>query len=230
MKFNLQGIDTDLEIELKRSKEFFDWHNEGKPEELKTLIEFTSDSDSCPVGSVEFVEGALGFSPNPLTIPDTTPNEYLGRKRWVFEGNQVPKNIKQEKVFVKSILKIKSLENGWYKPGDMLDSLSTYECFERFRAPILGEYRVFLGRQGQVLDIRNYIGFETWPNVERIKEIASFLFSHYNRPFSFDVVVLESGETYLLELHDYWSLGLYGFSDLQKLPFLIWDWYKTIKR
>lgn len=223
MKFNLQGGNTDLEIELKRSKEYYDWSNEGKPDSLKTEIIFCKDPDACPVGTVEWVEQELGYEPAPLNLEDLDFN-IVGREYGYFEGNQVPK-IDLPRVYVKSRTKVKHQENGWHKPGELLMP-GSYTWFEEFKSPIVGEYRVFLDRNGEILDIKNYIGYKYWPSIERVKVIAKNLYKKYNRAFSFDVVVLRNGLTYLLEIHDYWALGLYGFSNVQKLPFLLWDWFK----
>lgn len=225
MKFCLQGINTDLEIELKRSKEYYDWSNEGKPDTLQTKIVFCNDSDACPVGTVEWTEQFLGLCPSPLNITEDLDFAILGREYGLFEGNQVPTKLECSRIFIKSRTKVKHQENGWHKPGELLMN-DSYIWFEKFSSPIVGEFRVFLGRDGEILDIRNYIGYKVWPSIKRIGVIARELYKKINRAFSFDVVVLEDGQTYLLEIHDYWALGLYGFSNVQKLPFLIWDWFK----
>lgn len=224
LKFRLQGIDTDLEIELKRSKEYYDWRNEGKPKDLQTEIIFCNDIDACPVGTVEWINEILG-NQKPLVPPKEwvwNKNIY-GTRGGIFTGSRVPVDIDSKWVYLKSATIIKSEENGWYRPGQEVKE-DTYVWREQFPSPILGEFRVFLGRDGQILDIRNYEGYTVWPDIHEVIEKADLIFNHYKRAITFDVVVLETG-THLLEVHDYFALGLYGFNNRARLPFLVWDWW-----
>lgn len=228
MKFKLQGIDTDLEIELKRSKRYYDWSNEGKPDYLKTNIIFCDDLDACPVGTVEWITQELRAPLFPVLLPTDLDYMYVGRKIGQFSGAQVP-DLPFDKVFIKSGLTVKHQDNGWYAPKESLTE-GFYTWSEKFKSPILGEFRVFLGRRGEILDIRNYIGYSVWPDIRKVKNLAEILYNKHQRAISFDVVVLEDRNTYLLEIHDYWALGLYGFSDLKTIPFLVWDWYRMTKK
>ncbi len=47
-----------------------------------------------------------------------------------------------------------------------------------------------------------------------------------------DAVVFNypSGDTVVLEVHDFFSCGLYGFNDLQKLPLILYSWYNNINK
>ena len=90
MKFKLQGIDTDLEIELKRSKRYYDWSNEGKPDYLKTDIVFCNDPDACPVGTVEWITQELRTPLFPVLLPTDLDYKYVGREIGQFSGTLVP--------------------------------------------------------------------------------------------------------------------------------------------
>lgn len=223
LKFNLQGIDTDLELELKKSKEYFDWRNKGKSDWMRTEIEFSSDLDVCPVGSIEFVEKILGKSLKP-NIPPPPLRHWLGRKHGEFKDVS-PEEIavSSSHTYVKSMDKLKDPENGWWSLG--IKKRGNWFFTEGVN--VSGEFRVFLGRYGEVLDIRNYVGFEVWPNINIVRSMAKEIFEYYKRPMSFDVMVTDDNRTLLLEIHDYFALGLYGFSDLSKTPYLILDWYKS---
>lgn len=218
--FNLQGIDSDLEIEIKKSKEYFEWRNTGLPKELKTEIVFDKDPSFCPVGSIEFTESILG--PQKPLIPPPSLRKWFGR---AYGEKEIPHG---KRVFLKSINHLKDPGNGWYSDKDLYPE-GEWFWTEEVR-DVIGEFRVFLYRRGEILDIRNYIGFETWPNMKVIENMARDIFEYYERPVSFDVMVNSEGGTFLLEIHDYFALGLYGFSNPGKIPYLLLDWYNSCVR
>lgn len=217
MVFNLQGKNTDLEVELLKSKEYYDWLNDGKPEELQTHISF--GPSGIPVGTIEFVESQIG--PQKPLIPPDHLRKWLKREH----GEFISGCILEGEVYVKSTTRLKHPLNGFLSSGKLITS---GPWFWTEKIPeILGEFRVFLGRRGEILDIRNYVGFEVWPNVLEVREMAKEIFEYYGRAVSFDVIVTPTC-TRLLEIHDYFALGLYGFSDPAKLPFLINSWYQCL--
>lgn len=229
---------TDIEVALLRSKEWWDWRNSGSAcEDLWTVLEFpmTPSPDAIPVGSVEFVRNYVKevcpeseeILLKPLGIPECIGEDLLGRRVLRISSDYIPKFEDDEPVewYCKSMSEVKCNENGWKRTGDSLVGSGPWLLSEKLKT-IKGEFRVFLDRYGSIQDVRNYIGWEEWPDSNKLYDISRALYSTYHRPLSFDVVVTSLGETYFLEAHDYWALGLYGYEDPQKLPYFINDWWK----
>lgn len=210
MIFNLQGAGTDLELELVKSKKYYDWLNEGKDENLQTHIFF--DSSGIPVGTIEFVESILG------------PQKPLDISPWIHREHREFEDVCPARGYVKSMTKLKDPLNGIWEAGE--SHPGKWFWTEEIKG-VTGEYRVFLGRNGEILDVRNYVGWKNWPSAESLIVLAGNIFDCYDRPLSFDVMLTKTDDIHLLEIHDYFALGLYGFSDPAKLPFLINDWYKN---
>lgn len=43
--------------------------------------------------------------------------------------------------------------------------------------------------------------------------------------YTLDVAITDKGDTVVLEVHDFFSCGLYGFNDYRKLPYMLHRWY-----
>ena len=240
IKFYLQSqhtnvVPTDMEVEILRSVEYWKWKNLGLDSDLQTEIVISKDPgpDVIPLGSVEFckdytlkidqLKGNAIFKP--LGIPDCMKeSKYLGR---IYQYHSPNSDFlcPEGSWFVKSRNICKFVGNGWYNRGDSLPVVPGGVDLTSRLNDIVGEFRVFLGRRGEIKDVRNYIGWEVWPNKNTLLRFAELLYNEIQRPLSFDVVVTSSGNTYFLEAHDYWALGLYGFSEPQSLPFYIKDWW-----
>lgn len=89
---------------------------------------------------------------------------------------------------------------------------------------IVSEWRVFVFN-GAVLGIQCYSGdvFLT-PDNDYIEEIVQ---NYSKRCYTLDVMVYNGGKTTdIVELHDFFACGLYGFEDYKFLPIM---WSSTIK-
>ena len=181
-----------------------------------------------PIGSVEFVLKYLNDYYNisnikPLNIPKQLMKpEYL--KRWVkiHQNNSNTINAGDTPIFVKDNTKIK----GWtniveynrvFPPGEYLIS----EYIE-----IDSEWRAFIFNN-RLIGLQNYSGdFTIFPDVELIKKMI-FDFN-YPSAYTLDVGINDKG-TFVIECHDFFSCGLYGFSDYKVLPLMfINTWNKLI--
>lgn len=85
------------------------------------------------------------------------------------------------------------------------------------------EWRVFVFN-GEVRDIRCYSGDVcTLPDKEYVEKIAkTYSDTSGKHAFTVDVMVTDEGKTDIVELHDFFSCGLYGFEDYSVLP-LMWS-------
>lgn len=173
-------------------------------------------SDCIPIGSVEFVVKYItdyyGLTIKPKNIPNELLNEeWTGRK--VINGTE--KDIIGEK-FVKSNDKIKSFTEicdvapqGNYQISDLID--------------IISEWRAFIF-EGKLVGLNNYSGeFDIFPDVNRIRSMIN---AYKSQPVAFTLdVAISNNNTVIIEVHDFFSCGLYGFADHRILPFMFSKWF-----
>jgi hypothetical protein len=183
-----------------------DWTSRVRP--------YKQNINYIPIGSVEFVryylvENGWG-NPKPKNIPeDLLP--WAGRT--VINGTE--KDIIGEK-FVKSNDMIKSFAEicteappGNYQISDVIE--------------IESEWRAFV-YQGKLVGLQNYSGeFDIFPDVHKIWDMIK---AYKSQPVAYTLdVALSNGNTVIMEVHDFFSCGLYGFSDLKILPFMFSKWF-----
>lgn len=245
MKFLLQSeFKNEAFITLQRAQDFHQWKNNDK---LPFEIVFTEDvqeenyehielhaKDYCPVGSVEFVHNYykehFGINLKPINVPwqlfpfaGRMIGNYRPRMKCIC-GGQVNK---LDQVFVK-LNDIEKWEgNGIYNPSNFLNELPDGYYQESEIIDIHSEYRCFV-YQGQLLGIHFYQGdFWKYPDRYTINKIID---SYKDCPtaYTLDVAVAYTenqpvtNQTVVLEVHDFYACGLYGFQDLEKLPFMYW--------
>jgi len=219
MKFLIQTIGGrvkhDFSFTLLESIEFLRWFRSNSDIEY-ILTDDELIPDCIPIGSVTFVSNYLekfyGIRPKPVNIPkELLTLNYTGRG--IINGTE--KDIAGRK-FVKSNDKIKhyteicsEAPEGNYQISDVIS--------------IESEWRAFV-YNGKLVGLQNYAGdFTMFPDVIKIREMIS---AYVSRPvaFTLDVAVSE-GETVVIEVHDFFSCGLYGFDDHNVLPFMFSRWF-----
>lgn len=184
--------------------------------------------DTIPVGSVEFVNKALrlgyGAGPmQPINIPlPLFSEDYLGRKCEIVRDKTEIRKLflkwNADKLFVKSNSKIKAGYTDFYTPKDNIPDDEEYFVSEV--VDIVSEWRCFVYRNA-LKGVKNYSG-DPWVLPSRgfvedcIKEVGNDIVA-----YTLDVVVLKSGRSVVLEVHNFVSCGLYGFDDAAIIPMLI---------
>lgn len=219
MNFLIQTINGkvkhDFSFTLLESIEFQNWLRNDKSFEVCFTDEPTMPN-YIPIGSVEFVSKYIndyyGITPKPKNIP----SELIGKNwtgRTVINGTE--KDIIGEK-FVKSNDKIKSFTEicktapeGNYQISDLID--------------IESEWRAFV-YEGKLVGLQNYAGeFDVFPNVDKIKAMIN---AYKTQPIAFTLdVAISNNDTVIIEVHDFFSCGLYGFSEHKILPFMFSKWF-----
>ena len=219
MKFLIQTINGkvkhDFSFTLLESIEFQNWLRNDKSFET-CFTDGQTMPNYIPIGSVEFVSKYItdyyGITPKPKNIP----LELIGKNwtgRTVINGTE--KDIIGEK-FVKSNDKIKSFTEicktapeGNYQISDLID--------------IESEWRAFVF-EGKLVGLQNYSGkFDIFPNVDKIKAMIN---AYKTQPIAFTLdVALSNNDTVIIEVHDFFSCGLYGFSEHKILPFMFSKWF-----
>ena len=84
------------------------------------------------------------------------------------------------------------------------------------------EWRAFVYK-GKLVGLQNYCGeFTLFPDVEKIKEMIK---AYKSAPIAYTLDVgINANGTFVIEVHDFFSCGLYGFSD-SSLPFMFSQWF-----
>jgi len=212
-------VEHDFSLELIESIKYLNWYHNNKD------IKYVLSNYVCecgrgyiPIGSVEFVQEYLKIYHDIEIKPINIPEELFPFcERTIINGTE--KDIIGEK-FVKSNDKIKSFTEitdeappGNYQISDLID--------------IESEWRTFVYKN-ELVGIQNYSGnFKIFPDVEKIETIIK---NYKNAPITYtlDVAILENGKTDIVEIHDFFSCGLYGFSDKKILPYMFSKWFNDI--
>lgn len=195
-----------------------------------------SKDNYIPIGSVEYVSNYINRFNNkinikPINIPtelgndnDNGHNFYLRRN---VSFNSFPEHCRTKNIFVKDNSKIKGIAE--LIPVDKYDEfikknkLTEYIVSEE--KEINSEWRAFVFN-GKLLDVKNYSGeFYCYPDVDMIQWAVS---DYKNCPpaYTMDFGVDNNGDTFLIECHNFFSCGLYGFADYKNLPQMFIKSYK----
>lgn len=233
MRFLIQTINGqvkhDFAFTLIESCNYHNWLNSDNSFQYTLTDDTTAhmggftpidtDKNACvPIGSVEFISDYLqkhyNYTPKPINIPNELLS-YRFTKRTVINGTD--KDIIGNK-FVKSNDKIKSFTEecttapaGTYQISDIIDIDSEWRCF------------VY---KNKLVGLQNYTGnFCIFPSVSLI---TSMIEEYKNAPIAYtlDVGMNRIQGTFIIEVHDFFSCGLYGFADHKILPFMFRDWFK----
>lgn len=251
-------LQHDFVIEMENAIRYQQWRGQecesiySTLEHLDLLKNNVEDiSDYVPVGTIEFVKKFIDLyikengskDLKPLNVPKNMFDfTYTGRHIDNFVINEQTRqdvfNIidnwnYDKQVFIKSNDVIKSPLNNFYYKEDILDKSKlpngNYQISEYIN--IQSEYRCFVYK-GKLVGIQYYSGdFITFPDIVTISKIIVKLTTPENEltGFTFDVAIHE-GKTILIEVHDFFSCGLYGFSDYNIIPYMFYRTFQKIKR
>ncbi|MFA5207069.1 MAG: ATP-grasp domain-containing protein [Candidatus Paceibacterota bacterium] len=249
MKFLIQKINGeirhDFTFALLESIRFKNWLNRNDKKDkimVKFLdyIEITEPNDiypiqfkPChknyvPVGSVEFVTEFLGhfygLKPKPINVPECLFEPRYSH-RPIFNGTDVDIAKLHGKWFVKSNDKIKGFaeilqcdkNHVWGIPK------GNYQISEFIS--IDSEWRTFI-YEGKILGLQNYSGeFMKFPKIEAIQEMVAAFEKSDSAPIAYTLDIgVNDYHTFVIEAHDFFSCGLYGFNDI-KYPSMLNKWF-----
>lgn len=230
MRFVLQsGVRLDFIEAMRDAMDFWRWRDGDccgmclfEDGEEGTLC---AEGQCCPVGSVEYVESKEPGVPH---IPLNVPASLRG-----MAGREVRSNLVSHygmfpgvdfgdcnMLFAKSADRVKGW-SGWSSEWHLMPD-GLYQVSEEME--VLSEWRCFV-MDGKLLDVRRYSGdFSVFPY---ISEIRGMLEAWTDAPpaCTLDVAVNDEG-TFVMEAHDFYSCGLYGFRDHQNLPLMFWRSYR----
>lgn len=176
-----------------------------------------------PVGSIEFVEAVLkgGYGISniaPQNIPQPLLTyEFCGRKVVpACEAGAVVGLMDKfgvKRLFIKSAERSKTDLTGIYKTADLEANWNPRDEKVFVSTPVnfVSEWRVFVFRS-RIVDARPYTGNHlVAPNEGRIKKMVEAMGDTLHA-YTLDVGVTDSGETVVVEVHNFIACGLYGAS------------------
>ena len=197
-----------------------------------------------PVGSVEFVLSWMKRfgvpTPPPMNIPEVLINystmtiDCMQRK--VFNGNHMDiEDLAHGKYFVKTNDRFKGFaevlriddNHSWSIPA------GNYQISEHM--DIKSEWRAFVYK-GELVGLQNYSGdFTRYPSTWVIKETIK-AFTTAPIAYTLDVGVGKAehhkkygfhlkNQTFVIECHDFFSCGLYGFAEHKIYPYMLYRWF-----
>lgn len=226
MKFLIQTIENqvkhDFSFTLLESIRYQNWYN---GDNYMSYL-YTNDTgfvalkhdNLVPVGSNEFVisfiKANYNLNPKPKNIPFPLLDKRF-TKRHIFDGCE--KDIQGTK-FVKSNEKIKSFTEitdtapkGLYQISEIIE--------------IESEWRAFVFKN-KLVGLQNYSGnFAMFPDVNAIEGMIDEYKEFSPVAYTLDVGINLKDGTFVIEVHDFFSCGLYGFSDHKIYPFMLSQWF-----
>lgn len=193
-----------------------------------------------PIGTIEFVEMFLDkYNLNkenfkPLFLNNQFTKNQKVTNSLVTLGNALEYN---KEVFVKPFDTFKSDFSDIYgyifnkDDYHLFQDGSTY--FLSKVLDIISEYRIFVFFN-EIKGIYNYSGeitkFLTDENLETIKEmIKSVDFDGLNA-YTLDIAIVPDNKIELIEIHPFFSCGLYGFSDYKVIPQMYINGFRFITK
>ncbi len=176
-----------------------------------------------PVGSVEFVQGYLKYAYNLTVKPRNVPPELMST---LFSGRPMRNmvadrtvDLSKDNLHVKSNDHIKmELDLSNLAPGSyQISPIQDYSS----------EWRAFIWR-GDLVGLQNYAGdFTEFPDINAINRMIRI----FDGPCAYTLDVgIRGGCTWVVEVHDFFSCGLYGFADLRLLPIMFSGWFNEFLR
>jgi hypothetical protein len=225
MNFLIQTVDghlNDASFTLLEALRFAEWSG-NKHEYI--LTETLPSNEGIPVGSIQFVTEYLRRVYNKMPRPRNVPPElrpWKFSKRFVWEGTQDDGYLYTGPTFAKSANFFKSYAD-LVTPNLPTDKYQ----FSQYLEPITSEWRGFVWR-GELVGLQNYAGdFTDFPNVGVIRDMIK----EFNGPCAYTLDIgLYQGYTIVIEVHDFFSCGLYGFADFNLLPLMLGGWFKEFIR
>jgi hypothetical protein len=243
MKFLIQKINGqlvhDFSFTLLESIRYNNWYKNNnnikykfvnifdivEPDDIYPMPFKPFHKNYVPIGSVEFVTDFLvhfyNIWPKPINVPEELFH-YAGRE--IYNGNSFSLKYLNGKFFFKSNDKIKGY-SGFYDSGIPTEIPQGNYQISEFIPDIISEWRAFVF-QRKLVGLQNYSGdFTRFPNIPVINGMIE---KYKSSPvaYTLDIGISYDKGTFVIECHDYFSVGLYGFSDHKLLPWMFHNWFR----
>lgn len=224
MNFLIENKLQDFSLSLIEAIEYKNWYS-GDNSYSYSLIDTIPDiliEQSVPVGSIDFVQKYTKKFYKKVLLPYDITNlskDILNRN--ITTESQEVERIGKE-VFVKNYKEFKELTGIFYTASIDFDSLKEKKYFFSEILEIQSEYRIFV-YNGKIVGIKHYLGdVYKIPSLSFLKDVVEEIKDR--DVYSFDVASTTRGEA-LIEVHDIFSLGLYGFDEKKYIPQMFYRGY-----
>lgn len=230
MKFLIQKVNGvivhDFSLALLKSKEYHSWLRSGYDIKIKYIntgdkipIEFKPiHKDYVPIGSVEFVNEFLNHFYGNKLRPINVPSELISfAGRSLYNGNaDTIASLPNGKWFVKSNDNVKSFSEVLTIDDNRVWKIPRGDYQISSVVDIKSEWRAFV-YDNELVGLSNYSGdFKIFPNVNTINKMIE---AYESAPIAYTLDVgINSDCTFVIECHQFISVGLYNFSDYRILP------------
>lgn len=233
--FLIQLIDNeiihDFAFELKEAIKYHKWYYKEKCAYQYVLTNNFKSGEKCiPVGTVEFVLSYLEKvykikNIKPLNIPTALVKDiYLKREVWIKNHDKAVLNNSNNSVFIKNNEIIKGCTDIIDKYG----SIPEGQWLVSELINIDSEWRIFVYNH-EIVGCHFYIGTTTmFPDIQLIESMIKDF--NYNYPYTLDVGISKEKGTFLIECHDFFSCGLYGFNNYKILPSMFIQTFNMLKK
>jgi hypothetical protein len=197
-------------------------------------------SDFIPIGSIEFVhkflEGLHDIPElKPLNIPERLQDVDFCKRLGGFYNKEkiIEKFDNEDQWFIKSADKIK----GFTTITNNFDLIPEGNYFISELIDIKSEWRAFVYKH-KLVGLQNYSGdFTMFPDIKLINDmIFRYNLTNYSNnyiddvcpAYTLDIGINKDKGTFLIEVHNFYSCGLYGFTDNRILPDMFEKSFKWI--
>lgn len=199
-------------------------------EEIESFIKNTKfEKSDILIGSVEstseFFKSLNIKEPEYIGYPEIL-HKYLNRK---IEKTTLG-DCKKYKYpyFIKPANKVKKFTGTTVENDKQFEILHKYmyveletEVFKSDVVDIKSEYRCFV-HKNKLVGLEWYIGdYTIFPNIVIINDIIESYSKNSPIAYALDVGIDDKGQTFLLEINDFWAIGSYGFNSKIYLQMLI---------
>lgn len=198
--------------------------------ENKTEIKDNKPEDIVvgAINDVRYVLDKLGKTYPTLEYPDSLfKEEYLGRKIWKDTLYSLMSNEEKLGIFIKPVA------GGKLFTGTVIKQYSDFRACaglakdeEVWCSEILNfvsEYRCFI-RYNDVICVKHYKGD---PFISPSKDVLNSIMKDYKdapSAYTIDLGVTDKGETYLVEVNEGYSVGVYGLDSIKYTKLLSTRW------
>ena len=176
---------------------------------IKYTKTIESKHKNCiPVGSLEFaIQYYKVFFPLLFLKPINVPTQLFAFCRRKIYNDSDPSFLTGTRLFIKSNDVFK--EDIIYSGSEDIQLYGNYQISELIE--IQSEWRCFVFK-GKLVGLQNYSGdFTLFPNVCKIQKM---ILAYDQSPIAYTLDVgVNSKHTFVIECHDFFSCGLYGFND-----------------
>lgn len=239
MKFLIQKINKrvvhDFSFTLLESIQYQNWLNLNKNDIGVKYIDFDINNwkfksfhkNYVPIGSIEFILTWFKYFydhvPKPINVPEELSDPYYSMRQIINGFYFDLKDLEQGEWFVKSATKFKGFTEiiNIDDNHDRKIPAGYYQISEKIG--IESEWRIFV-YQGKLVGLQNYSGdYTKFPDIESIHWM---IHDYKSAPIAYTLDVgINKGNTFVIEVHDFFSCGLYGFADHKILPFMFYRWF-----